>query len=473
MASSGKPDKPDKQQRGGAPVVGHATISAPIRDHLRHGGPVVALRAVGTGELIPISPSTPSSIGSSAGCDVVLDDPTVSRMHCLLERRAEGVFVRDLGSKNGTFINGNRIESAELRAGGELKVGGTSLIAVATGLDRRSALEQLRGSDPSFRTAVDTALRAAASECTVLVLGETGTGKELIARAVHEASPRAAQPFAAVNCAAIAHDLAGSELFGHVRGAFTGAVAPRDGLFVHAEGGTVFLDEVGELPQALQSYLLRVIETRRVRPVGGTDERAINVRLVAATHRVAALGTSSSPIRVDLYHRLAVVVVTLPPLRERIGDLREIVPAILDELATEFGHRTLSRRAWEAMGGHAWPGNVRELRHRLTRAVALGGAELGPLELFPDMRAAAPARTRTPPLAPPPVDGRDRERLRLPPDEPGQRRAMAAALARSRSIREAAQLIGMPKSTFAEKALGWGLLDRRRSENTDSGDGET
>jgi transcriptional regulator with GAF, ATPase, and Fis domain len=454
------------------PVVGHTTVSAPIADHRSEArGQIVGLRALRTGETIRLPEASSTSVGSSPDCDVAIaEDPTISRLHCQIEPSDTTTYVRDLRSKNGTFVNGNRVECAELRPGSMLTIGRTSFVVVAgDALASRTALECLRGSDPSFRRAIDTAIRAAASDCTVLVLGETGTGKELIARAVHEASPRAAQPFVAINCAAIAHGLAASELFGHVRGAFTGALAARDGLFVHAEGGTVFLDELGELPLDIQPQLLRVLETRRVRPIGGEQECLIDVRFIAATHRLGGLGSASSPIRPDLYHRLAVVEVILPPLRDRLDDLREIVPAILDELAPQFGRRAISPQAWEALYAYGWPGNVRELRQALTRAVALGGAEIGPGDLFPATRARSSLERRTARATPTPAVTTHHEPLRWPVDEAGQRRVMAEALARARSMREAAAFLGVPKSTFAEKALRFGLtVGGRTRDDSDS-----
>ena len=453
------------------------TISAPLTDPLyaaaKQRGPVVALRVKGTGNEILLRGARRAVLGSRAGCDIVIDDACVSGLHCVLERHGDELFVRDKGSKNGTYVNGHAIEGAELRPGSVLTVGRTQLVALAeSGRGQPTAFELLRGAEPRFRAAVETALRAAAADCSVLVVGETGTGKELVARAVHEASCRSVGPFVAINCGAIPGELIGSELFGHERGAFTGAVAERDGCFLEADGGTLLLDELGELPIEQQPHLLRVLETRRVRRVGGAAERTVDVRVIAATNRIEGIGTPASPIRLDLYHRVATVVVTLPPLRERIGDLDEIVASLLDELAPLFGRRRLSRVAWEALRGYPWPGNVRELRQALTRAVALGGEELRIEDLFPDAMPALgpmPMATPRPPTrirGTPPVLPRVGEvalEAPLAPFEAAQRQLMADALLRCRSIRAAASYLGMPKSTFAEKAERWGLLADRRS----------
>ncbi len=288
----------------------------------------------------------------------------------------------------------------------------------------------------------------------MLIVGETGTGKDLLARTIHEASRRASHAFVAVNCGAIPRELIGSELFGHDKGAFTGAHADRDGYFVEADGGTLFLDEIGELPLELQPNLLRALETRRVRRVGGSLERSVNVRIVAATNRVEGLGTEASRLRLDLDHRVATVVLALPPLRERMGDLPDLVASILDELSPEHGMRTLTEEAWLALGHYAWPGNVRELRHAVARAVALGEHELVARDFFPDHGIGHRALgSHAPPVA---------ETDNLAPYEAMLRGAMEQALHSHGSIRAAAEHLGMPKSTFADKAKAWGLQPRRK-----------
>ncbi len=472
----------ETKNEGAAPFDAHRTASVPAPGfgpaRPRSLGPVVALRVKGSEAEIPI-PATARriSLGSRGGCDITLTDPYVSGLHCMLERRGEALFVRDRGSKNGTSINGQTIEGAELRPGGVLVIGHTTLIAVAeSGRGRVTAHEQLRGRDPRFLAQVDTALRAATSECSVLVVGETGTGKDLLARAIHEASPRAHGPFVAVNCGGIPRELIGSELFGHERGAFTGASGERDGYFAMAHGGTLFLDELGELPLEQQPHLLRVLESRRVRRIGGATEQAVDVRIIAATNRLDGLGTPASRIRLDLYHRVATVVITLPPLRERPDDVDALVLHVLDDLAPQHGRRTLSPAAWDAVRAYHWPGNVRELRQVMTRAVALGDRQLELADLFPGSvpvlepgptarrMFAKPQGTPAPQVVTAGLPIRARDGVALAPYEVALRDLMIDALARCRSIRAAAQALGMPKSTFAEKAARWGLLDERRHE---------
>jgi two-component system response regulator HydG len=328
-----------------------------------------------------------------------------------------------------------------------------------------SALAQLRGSDAAFRAAVDTAVRAARSDVSVLVVGETGTGKDVVARAVHEGSRRAAGPLVPLNCGAIPRELIGSELFGHVRGAFTGATEHRDGLFVHADGGTLFLDELGELPLELQPNLLRVLEVRRVRPIGGLGERAVDVRIVAATNRLDGLGTASSPLREDLYHRVASVVIELPPLRARRDDIVPLAVHFLAELAPRHGRRWLAPAAMDALLTHDWPGNVRELRQAMERAAAMTEETIGPQDLGLVRREPRPAVQRP---AAPRHDGWASttgattasgcgELTRL---EAVERELMAHALNRCGTMRAAARELGMPKSTFAEKAHRYGLRAR-------------
>ena len=424
---------------------------------VRRRGLVTGLRRISNGEIFSLDDDRKRwVVGANASCEIVIDDPFVSQSHCLLERRSNGaIVVRDTGSRNGTYIDGNPVEGAELRVGAYLAIGRTTLVALGTSSSNGcSALEMIRGRDPVLRVTVEQAQRAAQSDCNILILGETGTGKDLLARVIHEASRRNTGAYVAVNCGAIPRELIASELFGHEKGSFTGAVDARDGFFVEAHGGTLFLDEIGELPLELQPNLLRALEARRVRRVGGQTDKQIDVRIVAATNRTEGLGTDSSRLRLDLYHRLAAVVLALPPLRERMHDLPELVETILAELAPEYGEKRVSNDGWLALASYSWPGNIRELRHAISRAVTLGTDELGPRDFFPDLGVG---RSR-PASGTPPPDLDDK----LAPYHAIVRGAMAQALQIHGSIRAAANSIGMPKSTFADKAKAWGLMPRRR-----------
>ncbi len=425
-------------------------------NHGRRGGTVVGLRNMSTGELIEMAGGRRRwLLGSDSSCDIHVIDPYVSAMHCVIERRADGsLIVRDRESRNGTIVDGNVVEGAELRVGSYVCVGRTTLVAVAAapGVERPKAIELLRGRDPVTRQAIAQAMKAAQTDCSVLIVGETGTGKDLMARLVHESSRRERGPFVAVNCGAIPRELIGSELFGHEKGAFTGATDMRDGWFVEASGGTLFLDEIGELPLEMQPHLLRVLETRRVRRIGGQTDRAVDVRIVAATNRTDGLGTEqSSHLRLDLYHRLATLVIALPPLRERLTDVVELVQGVLDELAPEFGEKLVTADGWQALTTYAWPGNVRELRHAVARAVTLGGRELGARDFFPSYQLRG-LRLQTEAEVDP----------ALVPYQAMMRVSMQQALQTHGTIRAAAMSLGMPKSTFADRARQWGLLSSRR-----------
>ncbi len=431
----------------------HTNRTQALAPDTRRAGRVLGLRANRTGAEYPLDMEGRRwLLGSSSSCDVVIDDPFVSNTHCIIERRNGGTLVvRDRQSRNGTHVDGNLVEGAELRVGSYLTLGRTTLVAYAApGSEHSSALDMMRGHDPSFRATIEQALKAAQTDCNILIVGETGTGKDLLARSIHEGSRRASGKFVPVNCGGIPHELIGSELFGHDKGSFTGAHAERDGYFVEAHGGTLFLDELGELPIDLQPNLLRVLETRHVRRVGGTFERSVDVRIIAATNRLDHLGTEASRIRVDLYHRLATVVLVLPPLRERMGDLVELVEACLDEQSAEHGTKTITEDGWRGLSTYSWPGNVRELRAAISRACALGGTELGAEDFFPDHRfGRVPIGVTTP-------------RGTLAPYQAIMRGAMEQALATHGTIRAAAAHLGMAKSTFAEKAKAWGLLPRPR-----------
>jgi DNA-binding NtrC family response regulator len=315
-------------------------------------------------------------IGTATSAHLRLGDRSVSRVHCELVRDGPALRVVDLGSTNGTSIDGVRVRDAELAAGAVLRLGATT-IRVETDdeplhvvLSARDSFGPVLGASTEMRRVYALLERAAPSDATVLITGETGTGKELVARALHDAGPRASGPFVAVDCAAIAESLIEAELFGHVRGAFTGANVDKKGLVELAHGGTLFLDDVGELPPSLQPKLLRVLETRTVRPIGAAAERAVDVRVIAASKQALARGVNEGRFRDDLYFRLAVVEITVPPLRAR----REDVPMLAAHFYERFtGRETpLPREVVSGLVARAWPGNVRELRNVVERGVALG-----------------------------------------------------------------------------------------------------
>jgi transcriptional regulator with GAF, ATPase, and Fis domain len=230
--------------------------------------------------------------------------------------------------------------------------------------------------------------RVIPSDVAVLIQGETGTGKELVAKALHEFGPRKGKPFLAENCAAVPADLLESELFGHKKGSFTGAIADRPGHFVAADGGTVFLDEIGDMPLAMQSKLLRVLQEGEVRPVGSNKVVHVDVRIVAASNKDLRAMCRAGTFREDLYFRLAVVTIQLPPLRERKGDVRHLVRAFLERMKAEIGREAfVTEDALALLERWRWPGNVRELENEIRRAVALSGPTIGPQDLSATLRA--------------------------------------------------------------------------------------
>ena len=321
-------------------------------------------------------------IGSHPSNQLVLTDPRVSRFHARLTRDGRGLRALDLDSANGTRVSGVAIRDVYLAEGQVLELGGSAIELVADGGDAGEELPsidhfgELIGRSVVMQRLFASARRAAAASSTVLLLGETGTGKDLLARAIHAHGARRGGPFVVFDCGAVAPTLVESALFGHVRGAFTGADADRPGVFELAHGGTLFLDEIGELPLALQPKLLRALETGTVQRVGATAPVAVDVRIVAATHRDLRAEVDRERFRADLYYRLAVIGLELPPLRER----REDVPL----LAAHFARAVLARAggdltwllphlddAFGALAAQAWPGNVRELRNAVDRAIAL------------------------------------------------------------------------------------------------------
>jgi len=332
-------------------------------------------------------------IGTADGNDLVLADRTVSRFHCEVVLRGEAIVIRDCGSTNGTLIDGVRIREAEIPPGTLVRIGG-SAFRVELGeepafveVSAQTAFGELVGASVEIRRVYAILERLARTDATVLVQGETGTGKDVLARSLHAASRRADRPFVAVDCGAIPEHLVESELFGHVKGAFTGATADRRGVFEEADGGTLFLDEIGEMPLALQPKLLRAIESRSIRRVGGTGARTVDVRIIAATNRSLASSINDGSFREDLYYRLAVVELRLPPLRARRDDIPVLAGYFFRMFAGDGA--ALPAEFIASLVGRGWPGNVRELRNYIERSVSLG-------TIAPRAAAAAPATAGAP-----------------------------------------------------------------------------
>jgi len=342
------------------------------------------------------------TVGTAEGATLRLTDCGVSRYHLDLESSRKGVWVRDLGSKNGTWLGSTLVREIVACDSTELTIG-DSRLQVAVGLEKtspplsaRTSFGGLLGGSAAMRAVYAALEHAAPTQVSVLLLGESGTGKELAARALHAASSRADGPFEVVDCGGLSPKLVESELFGHVRGAFTGADRDRIGAFERADGGTLFLDELGELPLEVQPKLLRALGEREVRPVGGLRTRRVDVRIVAATNRDLRRAVNEGSFREDLYYRLAVICVRMPPLRERLEDLPLLLSALLRSMESELGLRasgeppkrepshdsperlvrvlrTLRERDvdLDMLHRHRWPGNVRELRNWLQHLVIL------------------------------------------------------------------------------------------------------
>jgi transcriptional regulator with GAF, ATPase, and Fis domain len=324
--------------------------------------------------------------GTHDAADVRLDDPHVSRVHARLDVEDTDYVLRDLGSTNGTRVAGTQVRQACLDDGAIVELGATRIRfrildePFEIPLAEEDRFEGLIGRSVAMREMFAVCARVAPTNAPVILQGETGTGKELVARAIHQRSRRSDKPLVVLDCSAIPPSLAESELFGHERGAFTGAVAMRPGVFERGDGGTVFLDELGELPIELQPKLLRCLERGEFLRVGGEQPIKVDLRVIAATNRDLARMVTENRFRADLYYRLAVVTVTVPALRDR----REDIPLLASHFAQDaLGNRArppLPAATLEAMFGeltrHDWPGNVRELRNLVERAAILADPKL-------------------------------------------------------------------------------------------------
>ncbi len=357
---------------------------------------------------VPLPAEGTLHIGRSEGNEVRIDHPSVSRRHAVLEV-GERIVIRDLGGANGTYVRDVHrprvaAETENLRQLSndaiEIAVGEPMMVGVVTLVVRRTvadepAFSELAGAspgserfivrDPSMRSLYEQAARAARALISVLVLGETGVGKEVLARAIHARSPRASGPFIGLNCAALAESILESELFGHEKGAFTGALQTRPGLFEAADGGTVFLDEVGELPASTQAKLLRVLEDRTVTRLGARAPRAIDVRFVSATNRDLEAAIERGAFRQDLYFRLNGISLTIPPLRERQSEIEPLARSFVVAACRSLDREQplgITEEATAALRAYPWPGNVRELRNVVERAVVLcTGSAISPENL--------------------------------------------------------------------------------------------
>lgn len=341
-------------------------------------------------------------VGTHANNDLVLSDDSVSRYHLEVQVRRSGLRIKDQATTNGTFHGEAKIDSLEISTTTRLRLGKHTTIeflpvedAVELGGYDKADFGGVIGASQAMRRLFALLDRVASTDATLLLEGETGTGKEAISEAVHKKSSRAQGPFIVVDCGAIPENLIGSELFGHVKGAYTGAQNDKQGLIQAANGGTLFLDEIGELAIDMQPQLLRVLEKREIRRIGDTQPQAVDIRVIAATNRNLKDMVKAGTFREDLYYRLAVVKAVLPPLRKRLEDVPLLAMRFADELTTSF---SLSPTLVEVLKEHPWRGNVRELRNVVERALSLRDSDghvdpaqiLGPDSSPPQMTPAKP-----------------------------------------------------------------------------------
>ena len=421
---------------------------------LRHAGSESVHRLVGDG----------ATIGKDAGNDLVLDDRFISGKHVRITRRGGRFLVLDHASTNGTWLGAVRLFEAEVPLHTQIHVGETDIVlepASSARKDAPSTWQGLVGSDPAMKLLIELIERVSPSSAAVIILGESGTGKELVARAVHARSPRAERPFIPVNCAAISKELIESELFGHEKGAFTGAVGTHKGAFEEADGGTLFLDEIGELPLDLQAKLLRALESGEIKRVGASRPSHVDVRVVAATNRDLLAASRSGRFRDDLYYRLCVVPLTVPPLRNRRGD----VAALAEHFLTLFSPRGQTVRftppALARLEGHPWPGNVRELRNVVHRALLLRrGTAIDEADLTFDPDPSPRQRDGNG-IASQYVPGRKLEELL----ELAERQIVESALRQFNNNRErVAKELGVARSTLFKRLKDWGMTRQDETE---------
>jgi len=426
------------------------------REGPEDGLPPAQLRVKqGTTEFLHPIGADSFTVGKDPASALVVQDRFISSQHLQVTRREAGFHVRDMNSTNGTYLGGVRLFEAEIPLNTVLRVGETELLfEPASSGQPEHSFHGLVGNDPAMRQLVELLQRVAPSNAIVTVLGESGTGKELVARALHEASPRAGQPFVPINCGALPAAVIESELFGHEKGAFTGADSRRRGAFEEAHGGTLFLDEVGELPLELQARLLRVLDSGEVKPVGASRPFHVDVRVVAATHRELRAWARQGKFREDLYYRLGTMPLVLPPLRSRRSDIRGLAEHFLRLHVPQGQTVKLTAAALARLQQHTWPGNVRELRNVVHRALLVRkGLHLDAGDiLFEEAFHRAPEDTEGPPLELPEGVTLEQMMQRL------ERQLIESTLRRCGNHKDrAAKELGLARSSLFKRLKEWGL----------------
>jgi len=444
---------------------------------------LLVLARNGHASLVALPENGTLTIGRDKACEVRIDDPDVSRRHVRLSTSGRHLTVTDTGSRNGTRVGGARLEPGETRAvfvGAVIALGESLLVVQRTSSGLRAGLpadtpaldraapprpDGVVAEDPRTLKLLELARIFGVSMLPVLLLGETGVGKEVYAQLLHRASARAARPCLAINCAALPEAMLEAELFGFERGAFTGAVTTKPGLFESADGGTVFLDEVGELPPPIQAKLLRVLESGEVLRLGALRPRVVDVRLVSATNRDLEREIEGRSFRADLFFRLSGMTIHIPPLRERRGDILPLARHFITWAARRDGRAptSLTPRAEEALLGYPWRGNARELRNVIARAAVLAGAGAIDVEhLGLDVgRTPAAAKSEA-------ASQRDRSAPNAPADLRGtlssvERERIVEALDRHQHHQgRAASALGISRRTLIRKLEAYGIPRPRK-----------
>jgi transcriptional regulator with GAF, ATPase, and Fis domain len=449
----------------------------------------------GTVRWFSLIPGKTCVIGRGEKSDIVIPSDSASRRHAIVhwERYPE---IEDLQSLNGTMVAGRRLEPGDrvrLEEGMTIQIGPVTLVVHSTGADAISMNDSgeigplLPGivlRDEKMVALYHLVEDVAPSDLSVLILGETGTGKEWLAQLIHERSPRKSAPFLKLNCAALTDTLAESELFGHERGAFTGADRPKAGLFESADGGTVFLDEVGELSAPIQAKLLRVLDRGEVLPVGSTKARKVGIRIVAATNRDLRVRVATGEFRADLFYRLSGVVANVPPLRDR----RDDIPALVESFAVAYAKRSgkpmpqFGPDAISALCTYDWPGNVRELKHVVERVVLLArGGVVAPSDLrldggpfaVPSLKLSAGDENAGDEFADTPTRltvAKAAGGFRREGDAQTERERIIAALAQAHGNQvRAARILGVSRRTLINRLDEYGLPRPRKQDSSDRG----
>jgi two-component system, NtrC family, response regulator AtoC len=418
-------------------------------------GPRLLVLAAGTRAAHALPREGSVVIGRADDAEIRVDDPSLSRRHARL-KIGTVYAIEDLGSRNGTHIGGRAVEegqTAEVTPGEPFGLGKVVCILE---VPARAAPRTAKKPPPAASKKLPALISlVAGSDISAVIAGETGVGKEVTARAIHDTSPRSAKPFLGINCAALPENLLESELFGYERGAFSGAVQPKPGLFESADGGTVFLDEIADMSLVVQAKLLRVIEERQVTRLGALKPRSIDVRFLSASHRTLDAEVEAGRFRQDLFFRLNGITLHIPPLRDRVEEMEPLARRFLEEASRRVRRDppTLSPAALEALRAHRWPGNVRELKNTIERGLLLcaGSAIVEPEHLF-ETPTEAPRATKATFASAPPPHARDAERERI------LRALQEAAGNQTR----AAELLGISRRTLVNRIIELGIPRPRK-----------